>query len=144
MVSVRIGLLFSALALSGCNSGSRPIIYAGGSQALFNKTISVPRGQTAALGFATSINPDCSHSDARDRVVLTQSPSQGRVEIRQDQGYAYFRPANPRSRCNNQRVPGIKVFYHANAGASGTDSFSYDWYTGTGAIAHHNVTVNLM
>lgn len=140
----RLALLAMVFSLAACNSVSRPIVYAGGSQALIDRTISVPRGSTAALGFGAVINPDCSPSDARDRVVLTQRPAQGRFEIRQEQGFAYYRPANPRARCNTRRVPGTKLFYHANANASGADYFTFDWYTGTGAIAHYNVTVDIM
>lgn len=144
MSFARIALLAAALGLSACNTGPRAYIYAGGSQASVQKTISVPRGATASLGFAASINPDCTRSDIPDRVTLTQSPSQGRIEIRREAGYAYFRPANPRSRCNTTRVPGTKMFYHASPNASGTDTFSYDWYSGTGGVAHFTVTVNIL
>lgn len=111
---------------------------------MVNKTITVSRGSTTSLGFATAINPDCARSDGRERVALTQAPSQGRFEVRQEAGFAYFRPANPRSRCNTQRVPGTKLFYHASSNAAGTDSFSFDWFTGTGGVAHFNVTVNFL
>jgi hypothetical protein len=140
----RIALLAAALGLSACNAGPRAYIYAGGSQASVQRTISVPRGSTASLGFTAKINPDCSRADSPDRVTLTQAPSQGRVDIRHETGYAYFRPANPRSRCNSQRVPGTKLFYHANPNASGTDTFSYDWYTGSGGVAHFTVSVNIL
>ncbi|WP_157235202.1 hypothetical protein [Methylosinus sp. LW4] len=144
MSLARIALLAAALGLSACNAGPRAYVYAGGSQASVQKTISVPRGATASLGFGASINPDCTRSDVPDRVTLTQAPSQGRVEIRHEAGYAYFRPANPRSRCNTTRVPGTKMFYHASPNASGTDTFSYDWYSGTGGVAHFTVTVNIL
>jgi len=144
MSFARIALLAAALGLSACNTGPHAYVYAGGSQAAVQKTISVPRGATASLGFGTSINPDCTRSDSPDRVTLTQSPSQGRVDIRHETGYAYFRPANPRSRCNTTRVPGTKIFYHASPNASGTDTFSYDWYSGMGGVAHFTVTVNIL
>lgn len=139
----KILLAASLFALSACNA-SRPVIYAGGSQALVNKTISVARGSTAFLNFVTALNPDCTHMDERERVVLTQAPSQGHFETSQTTGFAYFPPFNPRSRCNSQRVAGTKAFYHANSNAAGTDAFSYDWFTVTGGVVHYNVTVNIM
>jgi len=136
-------LIAAALALSACN-GSRPFVYANGSQALVNKTISVARGATAQLGFATAINPDCTHLDLQERIILTQAPGQGRFESRRETGFAYFAPNNPRSRCNTQRVPGTRQIYHANPNGAGTDSFAYDWYTTSGGVVHYVYTVNIL
>jgi hypothetical protein len=134
--------LLAALLLGGCNSGPRVSVSADGSEATMSKTITVLPGQTVKISTFGAVNPDC--TPAGEGVYrLTQRPAQGRVDARREMVFPTFRDSNVRARCNVQRTPGTLVTYRANANAAGQDAFSYDVYSTSGALLHHDVSVNI-
>lgn len=134
--------LLAAFLLGGCNAGPRLSVSADGSEATVSKTITVIPGQTVKIGTFGAVNPDC--TPAGEGVYrLTRSPAQGRVDARRGMVFPSYRDSNIRSRCNVVRVPGTLVTYRANANAAGEDAFSYDVYSTSGALMHHDVSVNI-
>jgi hypothetical protein len=68
----------------------------------------------------TSIDPDCAPAG---KVTLTviKPPEHGQVTISTEPFFYAFPKANPRSACNDKKVPGNRAFYTANAGYIGPD-----------------------
>lgn len=70
-----------------------------------------------------SVNPDCT-SAGLSTASLRVQPSQGTVEFTPVNEFPNFPSSNPRSKCNDQRIPGIGVFYTSNPAFRGTDQFT--------------------
>jgi hypothetical protein len=86
------------------------------------------RVSKAALGTAeirlwanTAINPDCSAQAAGATLTIVRPPEHGVARISDDPFYFAFPPGNPRSACNDRKVPGHQAFYAANPAFAGHD-----------------------
>jgi hypothetical protein len=67
-----------------------------------------------------AINPDCTEVPGVSLSIL-QPPAHGKATVSDDPVYVAFPPANPRSACNNSKVPGHRAVYQADAGFTGHD-----------------------
>ncbi len=67
-----------------------------------------------------AINPDCSAVPGVTLSIL-RPPEHGKATISDDGVFAAFPPANPRSACNNHKVPGHQALYQAQTGYTGRD-----------------------
>lgn len=130
------------IALTGCQS-SGVSISNGGSQVNVNRSITVPSGGSARLGFLYAINPDCTPVQPARTVRVGQPPQHGQLDIQATQGFPSFPASNPRSVCNTRRVAGTSVVYHPKPGYVGTDSFSFEAFTTNGGLIQTNITANI-
>ncbi|HEY5410072.1 MAG TPA: hypothetical protein VIJ94_05030 [Caulobacteraceae bacterium] len=69
----------------------------------------------------TAINPDCSVQGSGASLALVSPPIHGTANVIDDPYFASFPRGNPRSACNDRKVPGHQAFYTAAAGFSGHD-----------------------
>jgi hypothetical protein len=148
-VSLTIGMtagLVLAAGLGGCaKSGvTNPMVVTNqGSEAAVSRTVAVAPGSKLKLQFVTALNPDCTViQSASARVV--KEPVHGRITIQAGEDFTYFQPNNPRSTCNNRRVKGQLVEYHAPVGFKGTDIVMYDYFNSVGGVYHNTVTINVL
>ena len=93
----------------------------------------VPSGGTVRLTFFCNINPDCT-SSGNSTIRITRPPEHGRVVQSRTRDFCYFPPSNPRSYCNNRRVPGVVVNYVAQRGYTGYDSVGVEVFYPGGAM----------
>ena len=119
----------ASLGVVGCQQTSTVQVVSGGSQANINRTITVPSNGSARLGFFTALHPDCSPVHPAPVVRVSLPPQHGVVDITQAHDFAFFPPANTRSRCNTTRVPGLLVTYRPTRGYSGMDAFAFENFT---------------
>lgn len=69
----------------------------------------------------TAIDPDCSVHAPGAALTILEQPRHGAAEIRDEPYFAAFPSANPRSACNDRKVPGHQAFYTAASGFKGHD-----------------------
>ena len=69
----------------------------------------------------TAIDPDCSVHAPGATLTILEPPRHGAAVVRDEPYFAAFPPANPRSACNDRKVPGHQAFYTAAAGYAGHD-----------------------
>lgn len=82
----------------------------------------VPTAEERTIGFYTAINPDCTQSD-RTVVRIIAPPEHGTASFQNGEMYTSFPRENPRSACNDKRVPGAMVKYKSEEGYTGGDTF---------------------
>lgn len=90
----------------------------------------------------TAINPDCTAVPGVALSILKQ-PEHGKATISDEPMYAAFPPANPRSACNKQKVPGHRAFYQAEAGYHGRDHLVLQGSSPEGRVRQINVDVDV-
>jgi len=90
----------------------------------------------------TSIDPDCA---ATGRVTLTviKPPQHGDVQISTDPFFYAFPKANPRSACNDKKVPGNRAFYTAAAGYIGPDHVVLQGSSSEGVVRRIAVDIDV-
>jgi hypothetical protein len=126
-VAVLTGLLamgIAAAALGQARHYEVTVVPAGGKQDGYVKTkvsASALGDATIRLWMNTSIDPDCSPHIPAPTLTVLEQPAHGAVKISDDPFFAAFPPANPRSACNKQKVPGHQAFYTAQSGFKGHD-----------------------
>jgi hypothetical protein len=85
----------------------------------------VLKNTPTVLGGAWDINPDCSvRGIATTRV--TQQPAHGEMVVFQQDDFPTYPPANPRSACNNKKLPGTFVKYTPAPDYVGQDNASIE------------------
>ena len=104
----------------------------------------------AALGAAeislwrnTAIDPDCAEHAPGATLTVVRPPEHGAARISNDPLYMAFPPANPRSACNNRKVPGHEAFYAANAGYTGRDKVVLQGATPGGEVREIIVDIDV-
>lgn len=68
-----------------------------------------------------AINPDCSAVVPGATLAILSPPSHGQATVSDEPAYISFPPDNPRSACNDRKVPAHQVIYTAAAGFTGHD-----------------------
>lgn len=71
--------------------------------------------------FNTALEPDCTVHEPGATLAILQPPAHGSATVSDEPYFASFPPGNPRSACNNRKVPGHQAFYTAAAGYTGRD-----------------------
>ncbi len=100
----------------------------------------VDHGKDVNLGFYYSINPDCSARGFATAAVGSP-PQGGQVLSVHSRDFPSFSSTNPRFVCNKRRIEGTKVWYRANPGFRGTDSFVLQIVDANGDPKNFNVQV---
>lgn len=108
------------------------------------------RVSKAALGSAEislwtngAIDPDCTEHAPGATLAIVKPPEHGTARISNEPVYMAFPPANPRSACNNRKVPGHQAFYAANAGYSGRDKVVLQGSQPNGAVREIIVNIDV-
>ncbi len=106
--------------------------------------------ERAAIGSApirvwanTAIDPDCSAAKPGATLTVLQPPEHGVAEVRNEPYYAAFPPANPRSACNDRKVPGNQAFYTAASGYTGHDRMVLQGSSPDGAVRQIAVDITV-
>lgn len=90
-----------------------------------------------------AIDPDCSPHPGSTLAVV-EPPAHGAVKVVEEGIYVAFPPANPRSACNNRKVPGRKVYYTANNGYSGRDKVVLQGASDDGRVRNVTIDINVL
>ena len=131
----------ASAAVAGCQQ-TGAVVTGNGSTLARTGAITVLHGATQKLGFYASINPDCSSLGLPVGRVVTP-PAHGEIRIVHEEGFAYFPPNNPRSRCNTQRVPGIRVIYQAAPDYRGPDAYAVEIFHVNGVLFRNAINVDV-
>jgi hypothetical protein len=70
-------------------------------------------------------------------------PAHGEIRIVHEEGFAYFPPNNPRSRCDTQRVPGIRVIYQDAPDYRGPDACAVEIFHVNGVLFRNAINVDV-
>ena len=90
-----------------------------------------------------AINPDCSVQTPGATLTILEPPAHGAAVIKDEPYYAAFPPANPRSACNNRKVPGHQAFYTAASGYTGHDHMVLQGSSPDGAVRRIAVDITV-
>lgn len=91
----------------------------------------------------TAIDPDCSAHVPGAELTILQPPSHGTAVVKDEPYFAAFPPANPRSGCNNRKVPGHQAFYTAVSGYTGHDHMVLQGSSPDGAVRRIAVDITV-
>jgi hypothetical protein len=91
----------------------------------------------------TAIDPDCSAHVPGAALTILQPPSHGTAVVKDEPYFAAFPPANPRSACNNRKVPGHQAFYTAASGYTGHDRMVLQGSSPDGAVRRIAVDITV-
>lgn len=99
-------------------------------------------GQKSRMAMFLGANPDCS-STGYPNVKITTQPQFGQLSIERGEDFPSFKKENPRSECNTQRLPSIRVFYTSNPGYTGTDRFELQTLYPAGRLVENSYQVTV-
>jgi hypothetical protein len=118
--------------------------------------VSRPRGfekvsiSKAAIGstpirvwYNTAIDPDCAVHPPGATLTILKPPAHGAATVDDEPLYAAFPPANPRSACNDRKVPGHQAFYTAAAGYAGRDHMVLQGSSPDGRVRRIEVDIDV-
>ena len=118
--------------------------------------LATPRGfekvriSKAALGsseirlwYNTALDPDCSEHPPGATLTILKPPEHGTARISNDGVFVAFPPNNPRSACNNRKVPGHEAFYAANPGFTGRDRVVLEGSSPEGRVREITVDIEV-
>jgi hypothetical protein len=107
-----------------------------------SKALTVLHGATVKGGFWLAINPDCSSMGQSVTRIVTP-PAHGAIRFAKEGIFPNFTPPNPRVACNRQKVPGVQVYYRANADYLGADSYVVEAFMPGGVLRRYVVTLDI-
>jgi len=90
-----------------------------------------------------AINPDCSAQTPDATLTILEQPAHGAAVVKDEPYYVAFPPANPRSACNDRKVPGHQAFYTAAAGYTGHDRMVLQGSSPDGAVRRIAVDITV-
>ena len=91
----------------------------------------------------TAINPDCSAQTPGATLAVLSPPKHGQALIDDEPAYIGFPQANPRSACNDRKVPAHRAFYTASAGFTGHDHLVLRGTSPEGGVREISVDVDV-
>lgn len=91
----------------------------------------------------TAIDPDCSEHQPGATLTVLEQPAHGVATVKDEAYYAAFPPANPRSACNDRKVPGHQAYYTAATGYAGHDRLVLQGSSPDGAVRRITVDVTV-
>lgn len=101
-------------------------------------------GSTPIRVWANSaIDPDCSAHAPGAALTILESPKHGEAVVKDEPYFAAFPPANPRSACNDRKVPGHQAFYTAAAGFKGHDRMVLQGSSPDGLVRRISVDITV-
>jgi hypothetical protein len=101
-------------------------------------------GSTPVRIWANSaIDPDCSVHQPGATLTILEQPRHGVATVDDEPYFAAFPPANPRSACNNRKVPGHQAFYTAATGYAGHDRLVLQGSSPDGAVRRVAVDITV-
>ena len=99
-------------------------------------------GQKVRIWSAINLERDCTPAGSMVTQVL-EAPVHGAAVVETGKEFPSFPAGNPRSACNSRRVPASEVYYTANAGFTGRDSFVMRNATPEGRIRKITVYIDV-
>jgi len=76
-------------------------------------------------------------------LTILEQPAHGAAVVKDEPYYVAFPPANPRSACNDRKVPGHQAFYTAAAGYTGHDRMVLQGSSPDGAVRRIAVDITV-
>lgn len=130
-----LGVLGLAAGLSGCYYAEAPPWH-------YSTTKVVETSISIASG--SSVLIDCTKA-GEYLIQPTRAPALGLLEEQRIGPQIRFRPRDKMARCTMPGgQPSTAIFYRTPLGAYGTDAFSYDVFSSSGAVARHVVFVHIL
>lgn len=80
----------------------------------------VAAGTSVTLTAASSVNPDCSLMGI-PTVRVMQAPVHGNIKLLHHDVFPRFPQINPRSKCNDKKMPGVVAIYTPDTDFIGSD-----------------------
>ncbi|HKR89980.1 MAG TPA: hypothetical protein VJS38_17570 [Phenylobacterium sp.] len=99
-------------------------------------------GAEISLWSNTAIDPDCTEHAPGATLRIVEAPAHGTARISDDPLYLAFPPGNPRSACNDRKIPGHEAFYSAAAGYTGHDKVVLEGSSPGGRV--RRITVDIL
>lgn len=99
-------------------------------------------GVPIMLDSSSSVDAGC-HSEGEPTTRVSQPPAPGIVKLLQREVYPHFPPNNPRSACNNTKVPRVVAEYTSTAGFIGSDFTAVDVIFPDGKEAEAKFTITV-
>jgi len=90
-----------------------------------------------------AINPDCTAIEPGPALRILSGPEHGIARLSDDPLYLAFPPANPRSSCNQQKIPAHAAYYVANAGYTGHDKVVLQGSSPEGRVREITVDIDV-
>ena len=134
------------LSLAGCSPAEQSSsvqvtgISNGGSEIDRVKNFTIAQGTTVRVGFAYSVNPDCT-AQAGVSAQILRAPANGEVTIEPGKDVMTVPPGRAFSACNGKTVNGIVTAYSPHAGFAGNDSFAFQSFLPDGESYRNEVNV---
>ncbi|PIK68955.1 hypothetical protein [Methylobacterium frigidaeris] len=102
----------------------------------------VPMNEARAIGFFTSLFPDCS---AQGPVVarLVEGPKHGSVRFVAEPSFPRYAPSSPLASCNARKVEGLKMIFEAAEGYEGLDAYRMLIINPDGSATNLDVKVSI-
>jgi hypothetical protein len=143
---IRIVIVCAVLALlssaaSAQQQWTREEIESGIQHQQFNRI--VPSGTKRTLEpNLGALNTDCTPVEGYE-VRVTTPPEHGVAEVVKVQTFSTYAKDNVRSKCNNQRTPGLILNYQSSQGFHGEDAFDVEVLLPTGLMrqVHYVIAV---
>jgi hypothetical protein len=95
------------------------------------------------LWYNTAIEPDCSAQAPGATLTILTPPSHGAATVSDEPFFATFPAENPRSACNQRKVPGHQAFYTAAAGFTGHDQLVLQGTSPDGRVRRISVNIDV-
>jgi len=90
-----------------------------------------------------AIDPDCSAHTPGATLTVVQPPAHGVATVSDEPYFVAYPPGNPRSICNDRKVPGHQAFYTAAAGYAGRDRVVLEGSSPDGQVRRIDVEVDV-
>lgn len=100
-------------------------------------------GQEVVVWANAAIDPDCTEHAPGTTLTILRPPEHGMVRVSDEPFYLAYPPANPRSACNKQKIPGHQAFYVAAAGYSGRDRLVLEGASPEGRVREITVDIDV-
>jgi hypothetical protein len=94
------------------------------------------------ISFQAAAEPDCTSMQVTVRIL--DQPLNGKLEVQEESGFAYFPPPNPRSQCNDKQIWGTALYYTSNPSFRGNDKVEFETFIPNGGYRKTRILINVM
>jgi hypothetical protein len=91
----------------------------------------------------TAIDPDCTEHQPGATLSVLEPPAHDTATVSNEPLYMAFPPNNPRSKCNDRKIPGHQAIYVAQAGYRGHDQVVLQGTSPGGGVRQITVKIDV-
>lgn len=100
-------------------------------------------GGEISLWANSAIDPDCTEHEPGSALRILKPPAHGTARVSDEPLFLAFPANNPRSACNNRKIPGHQAFYTAAAGFTGRDKVVLEGASPEGRVRQITVDIEV-